>query len=462
MFTNKKENIDWLLLLLIVLLIGIGWLAIYTADFNAKYPSIVDSTRSYGRQFQWIGFSLLIGFFIQLLDTRFFKIFAYPIYLSAIGLLIMVLIIGATISGSQSWFKLGGANLQPSEIAKYATALALAKWVSTTEIQLDSWREQIFTAGIIALPTLAVLLQGDTGSALVFTSFALPLYREGLSCIVLVFAVFMASMFLLALLVNFDIILGIFATIVLLVLGYREKVTQTDMFTYIIGSVAMILLSHVVSQTTFLLIFFLISTIVGLMYFGTKRLVFFLLLFTFATGMYVKSVDYTYNNVLKPHQKNRIGVILGKIEDKKGVGYNLNQSKIAIGSGGVWGKGFLHGTQNKGNFVPEIHTDFIFCTIGEEFGFVGSAVFISLFVFLLVRIVSIAERQRSRFSRIYAYSIASILFFHFGVNIAMTIGLMPVIGIPLPFISYGGSSLLGFSLMVFTLLKLDTERNAYV
>ncbi|HNL06880.1 MAG TPA: rod shape-determining protein RodA, partial [Chitinophagales bacterium] len=215
-------------------------------------------------------------------------------------------------------------------------------------------------------------------------------------------------------------------------------------------------------QTTFLLIFFLISTIVGLMYFGTKRLVFFLLLFTFATGMYVKSVDYTYNNVLKPHQKNRIGVILGKIEDKKGVGYNLNQSKIAIGSGGVWGKGFLHGTQNKGNFVPEIHTDFIFCTIGEEFGFVGSAVFISLFVFLLVRIVSIAERQRSRFSRIYAYSIASILFFHFGVNIAMTIGLMPVIGIPLPFISYGGSSLLGFSLMVFTLLKLDTERNAYV
>ena len=460
---TKKTSIDWVLVGLLLLLITIGWFAIYTADFDETNASIFNTARSYGRQLQWIGVALVIAFFIQLLNTGFFVTLAYPIYLSAMSLLLMVLLMGATISGSQSWFKLGAASLQPSEIGKYATAIVLARYLSSlnsgTHFDFD---EQVTVAGIIALPTLLVLLQGDAGSALVFSAFALTLYREGLSGLVLVLAAFMATVFVLALLVSFDVLVGVLATILLIVLAYRRKATQQDILIFVAAALFMFILSHIVSQAIFLLILFFISVVILFFYFNTRRLVFFMIGMLFAIGMYVKSVDYAYNEVLKPHQKNRIGVILGIIEDKKGVGYNLNQSKIAIGSGGLWGKGFLQGTQNKGDFVPEIHTDFIFCTIGEEFGFMGSLGFIGIFVLLLIKIVNVAERQRSRFARIYGYSVASILFFHFAVNISMTIGLMPVIGIPLPFVSYGGSSLIGFTLLTFTLVKLDSERLMYL
>lgn len=463
MSTTKRISIDWVLVALLLLLIVIGWFAIYTADFDETNASIFNTARGYGRQLQWIGVALTIAFFMQLLDTRFFITLAYPIYLSAMSLLLMVLLMGATISGSQSWFKLGAANLQPSELAKYGTAIALARYLSSinqsTSFDFD---EQVTVAGIIALPILLVLLQGDAGSALVFSAFALTLYREGLSGFVLVFGVFMATVFVLALLVSFDVLVGVLATVLLITLAYRRKATQQDIFIFVGAALLMFILSHVVSQPIFLLVLFSIGAVILFFYFNTHRVVYFMITMLLAMGMYVKSVDYAYNQVLKPHQKNRIGVILGTIEDNKGVGYNLNQSKIAIGSGGLWGKGFLQGTQNKGNFVPEIHTDFIFCTIGEEFGFMGSLGFISVYVLLLIKIVSVAERQRSRFARIYGYSVASILFFHFAVNISMTIGLMPVIGIPLPFVSYGGSSLIGFTLLTFTLVKLDSERGMYL
>ena len=463
MSTTKRISIDWVLVALLLLLIVIGWFAIYTADFDETNASIFNTARGYGRQLRWIGVALTIAFFMQLLDTRFFITLAYPIYLSAMSLLLMVLLMGATISGSQSWFRLGAANLQPSELAKYGTAIALARYLSSiNQSSSFDFDEQVTVAGIIALPILLVLLQGDAGSALVFSAFALTLYREGLSGLVLVFGVFMATVFVLALLVSFDVLVGVLATILLITLAYRRKATQQDIFIFVGTALLMFILSHVVSQPIFLLVLFSIGAVILFFYFNTHRVVYFMITMLLAMGMYVKSVDYAYNQVLKPHQKNRIGVILGTIEDNKGVGYNLNQSKIAIGSGGLWGKGFLQGTQNKGNFVPEIHTDFIFCTIGEEFGFMGSLGFISLYVLLLIKIVSVAERQRSRFARIYGYSVASILFFHFAVNISMTIGLMPVIGIPLPFVSYGGSSLIGFTLLTFTLVKLDSERGMYL
>lgn len=460
--STAKISIDWVLVVLLLLLIGLGWLAIYTADYDQTI-SIFSGSRSYGKQLQRIVLILGMALSIQLLNTRFFVNLAYPIYLSNMALLLLVLLLGATISGSQSWFKLGAANLQPSEIAKYATAIALARYISSLNPNAAfTINEQVTIAGIIALPILLVLLQGDAGSALVFTAFALTLYREGLSGLVLVFGVTMATIFVLALLLSFDVLVGIIATILLIVLARQSKVTQRDIWLFVACTLPMFVLSHVVSQPIFLLIVFAIGIVTAFFYFNTHRFVFFIICLMLSVGMYVKSVDYVYNSVLKPHQKNRIGVILGTIEDKKGVGYNLNQSKIAIGSGGVWGKGFLQGTQNKGNFVPEIHTDFIFCTIGEEFGFVGSLTFIGLFVCLLIKIINVAERQRSRFARIYGYSVGSILFFHFAVNISMTIGLMPVIGIPLPFISYGGSSLMGFALLTFTLVKLDSERLMYL
>jgi rod shape determining protein RodA len=325
---------------------------------------------------------------------------------------VAVLFLGRDVAGSKSWFRFGDFGVQPAEFAKFATNMALAKYLSTLGVRFQDNKTKMICIGIILLPLLLILLENETGVALVFFAFAIVLYREGLSGTLFLFGFLAATLFILTLLVQKNILLiclAVVAGLILLIARNRKMV---------------------------------LPVLAGLA----------------ASAAVIFSVDYVFNHVLEPHQKKRIEVLLGKDTDLKGAGYNVNQSLIAIGSGGLSGKGFLHGTQTKFDFVPEQSTDFIFCTVGEEWGFLGSVVVIGLFLVLLMRIVFIAERQKSQYTRIYAYGVASIIFFHMMVNIGMTIGLMPVIGIPLPFFSYGGSSLWSFTVLLFILIKLDSYR----
>lgn len=406
------QNIDWLTVLVYFVMVIAGWLNIYAAVYNEQHQSILDISQNYGRQLLWILTALVLIVFVLVIDGKFFDAFAYVVYGVSIASLIGVLIFGHEVAGSKSWFRFGSFGIQPAEFAKFATALALAKYLSTVGIKFSDMRTKITSAVMIVTPMLLILLENETGVALVFTAFVLVLYREGLSGGLLLLGVLAAALFVLALVLpkmTLVIALGIIAVLILLL--FRNKT--------------------------------LILPIAGI--------------FVLSAGI-VFSVDYVFHNVLEPHQKKRIEVLLGHDTDLKGAGYNLNQSLIAIGSGGFAGKGYLQGTQTKFDFVPEQSTDFIFCTVGEEWGFLGSAGVIFLFMFLLFRILVIAERQKSNFTRIYAYGVASIIFFHFMVNIGMTIGLMPVIGIPLPFFSYGGSSLWAFTILLFILIKLDSYR----
>jgi rod shape determining protein RodA len=409
------SNIDWLTVMLYLTLVIIGWLSIYAATYNEEQPNIFNMHNNSGKQAVWIAISFIIAIIILIIDSKFYTTFAYFIYGLVIVLLAGVLIFGTTIKGSKSWITFGSYSLQPAEFAKFAVALALSKYLSGLHVNIKSTATRLIAAGIIAIPAVLVLLQGDTGSMLVFSSFILVLFREGLSPLILILIFAVALLSILALVVNTFLLLGIMAFFCLGILFFTKRV---------------------------------------------KNIIPLISLIFIACSVYVLSVDYVFNNLLKPHQRERIDVLLGKETDLRGAGYNLNQSLIAIGSGGLTGKGFLRGTQTKFNFVPEQSTDFIFCTIGEEHGFVGSMIVLLIFFGLLYRIIYIAERQRSKFTRIYAYSVMSILFFHITINVGMTIGLMPVIGIPLPFVSYGGSSMLGFTILLFILLKLDSDRLA--
>ncbi len=392
-----------------------GWLNIYAAVYNEDYNSIFDLSQSYGKQVIWILSSLFLALIILLTTPRFFSTFAYLIYGFLILLLIVVLGIGTEISGSKSWFQIGGFGLQPAEFAKFATTLALAKFFNSQHLNLSLAKNKIIPLLIMGAPALLILLQNDTGSALVYSSFILVLYRMGLS-----------GNFLLA---------GLMVVVI-------------SISTLMVGTLYIIIL---------------LVALTGLLFFFIKRnrrnIVTLIALLVIGVGL-TYSVEMGVEKFLGDHQKARINVLLGKTLDPQGVGYNVNQSKIAIGSGGFFGKGYLNGTQTKYNFVPEQSTDFIFCTVGEEWGFLGSTVVIVLFLLLLSRIVMVAERQRSEFSKVYGYGVASILFFHFMINIGMTIGLVPVIGIPLPFFSYGGSSLWAFTILLFIFIKQDMNRNA--
>lgn len=406
-------NIDWWMLSLYILLVLMGWLNIYAAVYNEDHTSIFDVSQNYGKQLIWIITAGVLATIILLLDEKFLTFFAYPIYGLMILILLSVLVFGVEINGSRSWFAIGEFRIQPAEFAKFATGMALAKFLSNTNFKMENLKTKIIAGIIIAIPPAIILLQNETGSALVFGAFIFVMYREGLSGNVLLFGLLTAVLFILSLL--FDkmyIIIG---------LG-------------IISAIAFLLTRKKLKNILTILAFFIVTSGICL------------------------SVDYVYDTKLQPHQRKRIDVLLGKETDLKGAGYNVNQSKIAIGSGGFLGKGFLQGTQTKYDFVPEQSTDFIFCTIGEEWGFVGSFIVITLLLALMIRIVYVAERQRSQFSRIYGYGVASILFFHFMVNIGMTIGLAPVIGIPLPFFSYGGSSLWSFTILLFIFIKLDANR----
>ncbi len=411
--TNILTNIDWWLILLYIVLVLMGWINIYAAVYDEDHSSILDMSQNYGKQLVWILTSVILVLIILITDAKFFSSFSFLIYILMIGALVGVLLFGKEIAGSKSWFQFGSVSIQPAEFAKFATNLAMAKYLGTLNLNLKNIRSLLKAVIILAIPAGLILLQNDTGSTLVYSAFIFVLYREGMPGGILIIGLALVVLFLMALLINKFIILGVLVLLAALFILMMKR-TFTNIMAVILILIA-------------------------------------------ASG-FVLSVDYAFENILEPHHRSRINVLLGKETDIHGAGYNVHQSLIAIGSGGISGKGFLNGTQTKYNFVPEQSTDFIFCTVGEEWGFIGSLIVVLLFVILLIRLIIVAERQRSKFARIYGYGVASIIFFHFTVNVAMTLGLFPVIGIPLPFFSYGGSSLWAFTILLFIFIKMDSDR----
>lgn len=410
-------KIDWVVLLIYIVCVLMGWLNIYAVVYTPDHPmSMFDLSYRSGQQLLWIGSSSLLIIAILVVDHKFYDTFAYLIYGAVILALIAVLFTAGDIKGSRSWIKLGTFSIQPAEFAKLATSLALAKYLGDPTLRLQSWKDYRVVALIIGLPIILILLSNETGTALVFVSFLIMLYREGLPGIILVLGMVMAALLVITLLVDkWLVIVGIVALVGLVIWLMPKMIRRRGgALTSILFGVGMII------------------TVLG--------------------------VDFFINNILQKHQRNRIMVLVDPYADPQGAGWNVIQSKIAIGSGGIMGKGFLQGTQTKFDFVPEQETDFIFCTVGEEHGFIGAAIVIFLFIGLITRLVFLAERQRTRFGRVYGYCVAGIFLFHFMVNVGMTIGLMPVIGIPLPFFSYGGSSLWGFTILLFIFLKIDSQR----
>jgi len=410
---NIFHNTDWILLVLFCILVILGWLNIYAAVYDENHASIFDLHQKYGKQLLWIGAAVILALITLSIDGKIFSQVAWIIYGIGILLLVIVIFAGKEISGSKSWFQIGGMALQPAEFAKMATCLALSRYLSGLNTDIKKTKTLLISSLIFLLPAVLIILQHDTGSAIVFLSFVLVIYRAGMSGKIMLILAAIPLVAVLSLLLNKFILIGILLVIfILYYLSTRRKIK--DMI-----------------QVAGIAVFFVIM---------------------------VLSIGFVFEKVLKPHQKTRINVLLGTDTDLKGSGYNVNQSLIAIGSGGMTGKGFMQGTQTKYNFVPEQSTDFIFCTVGEEWGFLGSSIVILLFLGLLARLIIVAERQRSKFSRFYGYGVAAILFFHFAVNIGMVLGLLPVIGIPLPFFSYGGSSLWAFTILLFIFIRQDSYR----
>jgi rod shape determining protein RodA len=417
------DKIDWNTFYMYLALIFIGWLAIYAAEYQEGKSFLFNFKKDYGKQIMWMGLGLFVGISILLIDVKLITASPWALYGASFFMLIIVALVAKTVNGANAWLDIGGFKLQPSEFSKTITALALAKYLSQNDVNFKTLQTRLRAIAIIAVPALLIILQKDTGSALVYGAFMLVLYREGLPGFILVIGVSVIVLLIAALLVPKFILFGIFTLVVAYIIyNWRRKLRRMR-----------------------------------------TQIILLMSVFAFCGIFVLWGKDFVMEHVLQKHQRERILLTFGikgdKATDKK-EGYNVIQSKIAIGSGGFWGKGFLKGTQTQFNFVPEQHTDFIFCTIGEERGFVGVLVVLGLYGLLLFRILTIAERQRSKFSRVYGYSVACILFFHVMINIGMTIGLLPVIGIPLPFISYGGSSFINFSAMLFILIKLDTERIA--
>ncbi|MGZ3883008.1 MAG: rod shape-determining protein RodA [Bacteroidia bacterium] len=420
-------GVDKITVFTYVALVFMGWLNIYAAVYNEEHQNIFDTTQKYGKQLIWIGGAAVIAFSVLLIDAGFYTVFAYGFYGFLLLLCILVPFVGREIKGSRSWLGFGGFGIQPAEFMKFATNLALAKFLSNTNIVVNTsfrlrlrdlvknYKNTFYALLFLGAPLIIIKkLQDETGLAIVFVAFVIVLYREGLSVGFIIFGLLAAILFVLSL---------------------------------------------IVTQTTTLVIVLAIISAMSFLFIRRDRrnLIIVALVFATACGV-VYGTNYVYNH-LEDHQKVRIDVLLGRGEvNLKKEGYNVNQAKIAIGSGGFAGKGYLQGTQTKYDFVPEQDTDFIFCTVGEEWGFLGSSVVILLELFLILRVIFLAERQRSAFSRIYGYGVAAVLFFHVAINVGMTIGLMPVIGIPLPFFSYGGSSLWSFTILLFIFIKLDANR----
>ncbi len=412
----KQESlvgkIDWLTVILYAVLSVFGWLVIYSSVYSEETAQIFNPQTNSGKQFQWMVASAIIAFIILIVDSRFYVTFSYPIYLIVLLIVASVFIIGTEVKGQRNWIRFGGFQMQPSELAKFATALAVSKFLSGLNVDIRKWKDKWKIFAVIGIPMAIVGIEGDTGSAIVFAAFALVLFRDGLEAYYLIIGAAVAVLSVLSLVVNKFILIAILMAVGLFIVYFNKKNRKL---------IVLVAASFIVSS------------------------------------LYILSVDYVFNKVLKPHQKDRINVLLGR-EVEDGKDWNIRQSIIAIGSGGLIGKGYLNGTQTKLKFVPEQSTDFIFSSIGEEFGFVGCVIVIGLFLSLFFRLLYLAERQRSKYSRIYGYCVASILFFHFLINVGMVIGVAPVIGIPLPFISYGGTSLLSFTVLLFIFIRLDTQR----
>jgi len=475
---NIKKSLDWFTIALYILLILGGWFSIYGASYNYEHAtSMFDLSGRAGMQLVWMGTSIVLGFIILKLDSNLYDILAYYIYAAFMLLLLLTVIVAPDIKGSRSWLVITDTiRLQPAEFAKFAVALALARFLNSYNFKLLTAKNLLIIAGMIILPMVLILLQKETGSALVYTAFILMLYREGLPGIVLFLGVSAVVFFVVGLKYSDTdvgmISTGEFITVILVILicaglALSYKQDRIAARNIVLGAIVFFGLAYLISLIGVDIDFGLLALIsigalvVYLLYLAKKHWSkTYLLSAAFAIGsiLFVGSIDYLFSDVMQPHQQMRIKVTLGMEDDLMGAGYNVNQSKIAIGSGGLLGKGYLNGTQTKLKYVPEQDTDFIFCTVGEEQGFVGSVIVLVLFMTLILRLIYLSERQKSTFGRVYGYCVASIFFFHVAINIGMVIGLTPVIGIPLPFFSYGGSSLWGFTILLFIFLRIDMSR----
>ena len=401
---------DWLIIFMYIVLVAMGWINIYSASLSEAADGFFDFDQIYGKQMIWIGLSAVLIIFVLAIESKFYESYASIIYIVSLLSLLGLFVFGTTIAGTTAWYDFGGTRLQPSEFAKIATALALSKYVSDIQTNMQELKHQIAAFIILALPVILIIMQPDPGSVLVYAAFVFPLYREGLHGVYLLLALFAIILFV-----------------------------STLAFGTIWVAIAVIIIA-------------------GAIYFRNRRRRPNILKYALiAAGCiaFAFSVSYIFNNAFKQHHRDRFNIVLGKEVDARGIGYNTNQSEIAISNGGWFGKGWTQGTQTKGNFVPEQHTDYIFSTVGEEWGFVGSMLVIILFVALITRIIFKAEKQKTQFGRVYGYSVAAILFLHFFVNIGMVLGIFPTVGIPLPFFSYGGSALWGFTILLFIFVKLD-------
>ena len=473
------KSLDWVSICVYLILIIFGWFSVCGASYDYGDRDFLDFSTRTGRQFVWIICSFGIGFILLMLEDSLYDMFAYLIYVGLILLLIVTIFIAPDTKGSRSWLIMGPVSLQPAEFAKFAVAIALAKYMSAYSFTMKNWRSAIMLGFLILFPMLLIILQKETGSALVYLAFFLMLYREGMKGVVLFSGICAVVYFVVG--VRFDEVfiadtptpIGEFAVLsmVLLFAGgmvwvYNKKWKPAR--NIILWSILILLGAYFISE--YVVPFNLVWVQWGLCVLVIGYLIFlslserhrsYLLIGLFALGSigFLYSSNYFFDEVLEPHQQIRIKVVLGMEEDLAGAGYNVNQSKIAIGSGGLTGKGFLNGTQTKLKYVPEQDTDFIFCTVGEEEGFIGATAVLILFLILILRLVFLAERQQSVFGRVYGYSVLSIFLFHLFINIGMVLGLTPVIGIPLPFFSYGGSSLWGFTILLFIFLRIDAGRN---
>ena len=482
-YTNDSmvKSVDWLTIAIYLALVVLGWISICGASYDYGDMDFFSMDTRAGKQLLWIGCSLSLGFVILMLEDKIYDWFAYLFYGAMMLLLLVTPFIAEETKGSYSWIKFGSVSLQPAEFAKFATALALAKFIGTNQFTMSRLKCSLPVVGLVLLPMLLIVMQQETGSALVYLAFFLVLYREGMPGSILFTGICAVVYFVVGIRFGQDFLpdectpVGEFAVLTLitllsatLVYTYcQDKKVVKNLLLYGLGSIVLSLLFslYVIPFNVLWVLYGECAVLVGYLLFLSfrERLMsyFYIALFAVGSVAFLYSADYVFDEVLQPHQRIRIEVLLGMEEDLAGAGYNVNQSKIAIGSGGLLGKGFLNGTQTKLKYVPEQDTDFIFCTVGEEQGFLGSAAVLLLFMFLILRLISLSERQHSRFNRVYGYCVLSIFFFHLFINVGMVLGLTPVIGIPLPLFSYGGSSLWGFTILLFVFLRLDAGRSVH-
>ncbi|MCD7963945.1 MAG: rod shape-determining protein RodA [Rikenellaceae bacterium] len=464
-------SIDWSVILIYLVLVFLGLINIYAAVYDENTSGFFDLSQRSGVQLIWIGISVFIAASILLIEEKYYHILAYPLYWLSILALLGMFVFGKEVNGAKVWYEIGPIRIQPVEFVKFTASLAIARAMSSYSFSIHNLKSLFFVFTILFLPAIIIILQNDTGSALVYGAFAFMLFREGFNGWVYIAVFMLITLFILSFIIEplpLIIMLFIFCLLAEAFVNGRWKskaiyAAGVSLLTAIVFFTAKFTGGDMALDIA-LIVSIVLSFILVAIYSYRQKIVnvwLFVAMFIGSVG-FTYAVDYVFDNVLQVHQQKRILDLLGLEKDLKGWGYNVNQSKIAIGSGGLSGKGYLQGTQTKYDFVPEQSTDFIFCTVGEEWGFIGSAIVVILFVILIVKLISMGERQEETFGRIYCYCVASVFFFHFIVNVGMTIGLMPVIGIPLPFFSYGGSSMLAFTMLLFVAIKLDSSRKNHI